>query len=476
MTIDGVKSLSDPQSVANLKNYVENLLKQNLFTQQEPAAGNPLLAYKNHVIRVSKALATFGGAEFLTIQAGLKALNSGPIGTGKILSPTAPYGPPPGAEGLVTDSADIPPFSETTSLPSIAVKKDILKQAGLRTLSEYSQAQLNLYSDKEVATESGYIDKEQPQTIGQSGMRTVEPVPGVQYSVPDYSSIFEERSVGFDFGTGEKGTKSFRPKKEKRAAHSEEHRRRKAALENDDVFFSADELETGYITQDQYELDGISDATNYLPFFLEDMRSGGKRVYFRAFFKGLRESIAPNWSQESYFGRVDPVGIYLNTSRTVSVNFALVSLSPAGFTAMWRKMNALAKMLYPTYRDGVIVKSPTCKLRIGDVICDEAGSGLTGYISSPLELDYTDSPWEITEHLGFSPTIELGKAPMMINVSFTFQVIHQQNPGIDENYNFDTTYFRRIGGLRELPSFSSGDESMSFSQDQADAALAEDET
>ena len=220
--------------------------------------------------------------------------------------------------------------------------------------------------------------------------------------------------------------------------------RLKRNVENYDSFFSQDELVDGYITGGD-EKEGTSDSTNYLPFFLEDLRSGGKRIYFRAFFKNLRESITPNWTQENYFGRVDPVGIYMNTSRQVSVSFAVVAASPAGFTVMWRKLNALAKMLYPTFKDGAMAKAPVCRLRIGDVVCDSAGRGLTGFISSAIELDYTDSTWEIREWTRYSNVVELGKAPMMATISFTFQVIHEQNPSVDDDYNFDMSFFRRIG-------------------------------
>jgi hypothetical protein len=447
MAIDGVKSLSDPVSVANMKKYVEELLKKNLYSKENPSSGNPIIAYKAHIDRVSRALSSTQGLDFIAFQGALKLMNPGPIGTGKVLSPLTPFGPPPGGEGIFTDSADIP-VSYLSPLVDNTIMQDKLKHEGKKTLEEYKSKEYNLYDSEHKTTDYFYIDNDQPESGGTDGNQLAN-INGVQYSVPDYASVFEAKSVGFDFGTGEKGTKSFKPNKSKRAAASEKLRRRRAALENNDSFFIASELETGYVTAEQAEQDGLSDATNYMPFFLEDMRSGGKRIYLRAFFKGLSEQITPSWSQENYFGRVDPVGIYNGTSRNVSVNFAMVALSPAGFTAMWRKLNVMAKLLYPTFQNGTMVKAPVCRLRIGDVICDQAGAGLTGYISSPLSLDYTDSPWEISEWTGFANVTEMGKAPQLVMVSFTFQVIHERQPYVDADYNFDTTFFRRVGGLTE---------------------------
>lgn len=430
----------------DVKRYVEELLRQNQY-HPENHMDSALLAYKNHVRRVAKALED-SGLEFVVFQQIFKAMNPGPIGTGKILNPLTPFGPPPGAEGYLTDNADIP-AAAMNPLPDYDVRRDQHLANSRRLWAQ--QKELNLYDEDNIATERFYIDNDDPASSGLNGTMQVESgVPGIQHTVPDYSRVFEERNAGPDFGNGEAGKKFWQPQKGMRANKDQLNKRRERALDNADSFFTQGELETGYVTPDELTADGIDDATNYMPFFLEDMRAGGKRIYFRAFFKGIRESISPNWSQESYFGRVDPVGIYLNTTRTVSLSFAVVAMSPAGFTAMWRKLNALAKMLYPTYKDGVMVKSPVCRLRVGDVVCDQSGAGLPGYISSPVELDYTDSPWEITEWTGYNGQREMGKAPMMATVSFTFQVIHERNPSVDEDYNFDTTFFRRIGGLQEF--------------------------
>lgn len=448
MAIDGVKSLSDPESIANLKRYVEEFLNRNKYNPANPMDGNFAIAYKNHVARMTEALSSTRGLSFIQLQSALKAMNPGPIGTGKLLNPMIVTGPPPGAEGIMTDALDVPlaslnPGSENSK------NLDRLQKESIRINS--LNKKINLYSEDEKSTDYYYIDNQNIYLPNPDGTSREQVIPGVEISKPDFSKIFEKKSRGFDFGDGEKGYLRFEPKTQSRKKKTESMIAKQKSFENQDSFFHFAELEKGYITEDQFNEIGIEDTTNYMPFFLEDMRSGGKRIYFRAFFKNLRETIAPTWSQDQYFGRVDPVGIYMGTSRTVSVSFAMIAFSPEGFTTLWRKLNQLAKLLYPTMQNGVMTKAPVSRLRIGDVICDFAGNGLTGYISSPLELDYSDSLWEINEWIGFDSQREVGKAPQMVTVSFTFQVIHETTPQIDQDFNFNTDFFRRIGGLQETP-------------------------
>jgi hypothetical protein len=126
-------------------------------------------------------------------------------------------------------------------------------------------------------------------------------------------------------------------------------------------------------------------------------------------------------------------------------------MSYPGFTVMWKKINQFAKLVYPTFRNGVMVKSPVTRMRIGDLITDADGNGLPGYISA-LNFDHTNAPWEISEWLG--PGVagfnEPGKAPQLVKVNLTFDVIHESTPKLDEFGNFDTAKFRRVGTLSEI--------------------------
>ena len=421
------------QKLESFKQMLETsspeILKGNMYHPDKPMDGNPIIAYKNHLARIARAIET-NAILAIPTQSALKAMNPGPVGTGKILNPAFLFGAPPGQMGMVSDSEVDPNGSP---IPDNDVRRDILKADSLARNEE--NRKYNLYTDEPDggADQNFYVD-------------TVE-------ETVDIDAIFERRSTGFDFGTGEKGYKGYKPKREAKKRNSTDGDRRnyEFAISQYDSMFSSGDIEKGYVGPIEFDSIGIEDASNYLPFYLEDMRMSGankRRVYFRAFFKGLRESISPSWTQENYFGRVDPAGIYTGTSRTVNVSFALVSISRSGFTTMWKKVNQLAKALYPTFINGVMVKAPVYRIRIGDLICDETGEGLPGYICSAVDLDYTNSTWEISKWVD-GDISKLGKAPQIITVSFTFQVIHERNPQVDGDGNFNTSLFRRIGKLSE---------------------------
>lgn len=294
---------------------------------------------------------------------------------------------------------------------------------------------LNAYNPEMTTLKYETMDLSDGSVVGKTNTKIEEPIPGVRYDVPDFEAIFQKNI----HGPGGLGGEFYFPKPQ---ALKRRNPRAGKSIENPDVFFTREDFEYGYVEEDPLNID----SEFYVPFFLEDLRKAGRRFYFRAFLTSFRESIAPEWSQEKYYGRVDPVPIYKNTSRTFQVGFKIAALSPAGFSSMWKKVNNLSKLVYPTFENGVLAKSPVLRMRIGDVMADGSGQGLPGYISSPIELDYSQGPWEIVEYSALGPgEMELGRAPMIINVSFTFQVIHQKNPIIDSDYNFRRLVFRRIG-------------------------------
>lgn len=418
-----------------VEKFVNELLANNIRGPQDYII-SPLQHYIDYINLVAKRLNEIE-PNFSLTQGALKALN--PIGYPKTYNPATPLLP---ADGFSTDNLD------GELMFQIRKKQDNLKQYAEQQKNNLNN--LNIFDDDHLKDDYVLIDLEAPHTTGKHGMKTQTVLNGVQYDVPDYENLFNKRKVGPDFGSGEKGESFFKPKQETILRRTS---RRRRVIDEIDSFINKEDYESGFVNVSDLDLD-IPDIDLYIPFFFEDLRKQGRRIYFRAFLTQFRESIAPEWSQEKYFGRIDPIAIYKNTSRSFSIGFTVAAMSPAGFSAMWKKINNLCKMVYLTFKNGVMTKSPILRLRIGDVMCDGSGLGLPGYISSPLELDYTDSPWEIEEFSG--PTskpaagTEVGKAPMIIKVSFSYQVIHETNPSIDSEYNFDSLNFRRMGTLEDV--------------------------
>jgi hypothetical protein len=264
---------------------------------------------------------------------------------------------------------------------------------------------------------------------------------------PDLSSLFEVRAVGPNFNAGGRGHGYSAIQRGFIQNLSDNMRLQRSAQKNIDSFmtpFTKEfEQNNGFLDKQ------ISDSDVVVPFYFQDLRAPEQFLYFRAFLTAFNESIVPEWNSERFYGRVDPVGTYMNTIRTFSVSFMVVAMSQEGLTTMWRKINNFCKMVYPTFNEeNILSRGPVIRLRIGDVCADEGGQGLPGWIEN-LEFDYTNIPWEILPFNG--PTdLELGIAPMWALINFNFQVIHETTPKVDVNYNFPTRHFRRIGRLQDI--------------------------
>ena len=125
-------------------------------------------------------------------------MNPGPIGTGRIIAPHAPFGPPPGADGFLTDSADVPVVGSSQRANNARLQSNI-KSADIRASLEKMQAENNLYTDKETALEYFYFSEDDDLNT------RVETKVNVDQDVIDLDSIFETKSTGPDFGNGSFG-------------------------------------------------------------------------------------------------------------------------------------------------------------------------------------------------------------------------------------------------------------------------------
>jgi hypothetical protein len=113
-----------------------------------------------------------------------------------------------------------------------------------------------------------------------------------------------------------------------------------------------------------------ADEDNYMPFSFKDLRRKGS-VFFRAFLRpGLNETVAPEWNEERYYGRVDAIPMYQGTTRNINLSFDMVSWEPKDLPVMYKKMQALQSMVYPMYdAQGFLKLGPIIRMRVRRSIC-----------------------------------------------------------------------------------------------------------
>ena len=179
----------------------------------------------------------------------------------------------------------------------------------------------------------------------------------------------------------------------------------------------------------------------YMPLVFQDLRDKTETfLYFRAFIKpdSVTETFTPTWNVQSYYGRVDNVPVYMNTSRIIGFSFDVVAWQPADLPVVYRKLHKLQSMVYPFFdQQGFLSSGPIIRMRIGDLFSttNNGKRGLPGYLTS---LDFTyDNIWNIEKDF---------KIPRKATVSISFTALHEASPG---------TYPTSQNG-KEFPTFGIG--------------------
>ena len=108
-------------------------------------------------------------------------------------------------------------------------------------------------------------------------------------------------------------------------------------------------------------------------------------VAFSAFIVQLSDSFTSNWPSEQVYGRMDPIGVFSNTTRDISVVWNVPASSYRQAKNNLDKMNRLASFLYPIYGDyngaTSINTAPLWRVKFGNLICNSSNGGpLTGWV------------------------------------------------------------------------------------------------
>ena len=132
----------------------------------------------------------------------------------------------------------------------------------------------------------------------------------------------------------------------------------------------------------------VEDAieAEYIPFYVHDLRTH-EIISMPAFITDFGETFNANYNQVKGIGRQDPVRLYQDTERGVTLGFILAAFTDDDHDHMWFTINKFISMCYPQYSSGrlrqfvdgdatttfvqpfsqVQAASPMIRLRIGDV-------------------------------------------------------------------------------------------------------------
>jgi len=162
----------------------------------------------------------------------------------------------------------------------------------------------------------------------------------------------------------------------------------------------------------------------------------GSWARFPAFVTSFKDNLNLEWSQDSVYGRMDPIATYKNTRRSISCTFTIPSNNFAEAQAYNEGFADLMAMMYPVFAatgDGsttAIQSSPLFKVRYANLICDASGADPVGLLGFFTEFKY-DPNNDSNVFVSGSSDADFKIYYQSLNCSFTFNVLHTHRLGFN---------------------------------------------
>ena len=165
----------------------------------------------------------------------------------------------------------------------------------------------------------------------------------------------------------------------------------------------------------------------------------GLTLSFKGFITNLQDDFTSNWKNQSVYGRMDEIYTFQNTTRRMSVSFVVPAFNAADARCNLTKVTKLARKLYPYYSDGAgnnatsISKAPLMRVEFANLIRD-------GRFDKPAGLLGKVNGFSITPNIDHGFFDEVNHLyPKTIEISFTFDVLHEHIMGWTDGANKEVT-------------------------------------
>ena len=180
----------------------------------------------------------------------------------------------------------------------------------------------------------------------------------------------------------------------------------------------------------------------------------GNGVRFKAFLMAFNESYNSDWSSESVYGRADPIHMFKQTSRSISLSWKIVAATESEAVENLVRLQSFLQMLYPTYTEKnqaqTINQSPLIRLQMSNMVRKSATPSDLGMLRTTATTQTTGIPTKNVSvaHNMENPDIgvlEIGRpdkngggptnniVPKAIEVQMDFSVVHEHMLGWTKN-------------------------------------------
>lgn len=211
-----------------------------------------------------------------------------------------------------------------------------------------------------------------------------------------------------------------------------------------------------------YGIESLKNSVNEIRFF---SFSTNASFNFKAFLTNFSDQYKSNWTAQEVYGRMDPISIYKNTVRTITIAFDVPSSNIFEADINAKNADQLVRALYPVYNEynsklgtALIGSPPLFKIKFANLIAnttkevssdDPLDSGLLGWIdgfSFKPELEsgfFSENSSLVDAYLEKDRNSNYKQInmlyPKLFNVGFTFNVIHEHPLGTKSQGQFKVT-------------------------------------
>ena len=181
----------------------------------------------------------------------------------------------------------------------------------------------------------------------------------------------------------------------------------------------------------------------------------GKRVNFKAFITAFNETFSSDWLSENVYGRGDPIHMFRNTSRTISLAWKMPAATESEAYQNLGRLQSFIQFLYPTYTSvqnaSTINQSPLVRLKLmnlaqkssyrdsfeGFTVSSTGDTpGLLGIIKNVTINHNLDTDAGVFEMVKAENSHSAAKIlPKVIEVNIDFGVVHEHTMGLSATTN-----------------------------------------
>ena len=183
----------------------------------------------------------------------------------------------------------------------------------------------------------------------------------------------------------------------------------------------------------------------------------GRAVFFKAFITTFNETYNSNWESESVFGRTDPIYMFKQTTRSITLAFKVPSVGSGEAYQNLGRIQNLIHCLYPAYTNlgnaSTIAQSPLCRIGVLNLTPaatmsrtaqNSAGRQQYGHPGRSMLAGGGSGVLCAIKSVGLAHNIENAEGgvyqdgpgsflPKFIEVTMDFDVIHEKTLGWDRS-------------------------------------------